>query len=104
MLKQVVQRTRFLIRVLTRRKLDVLDMLEADHIRVELLFLQWKLTRDTEGRQKIFETIQKELKFHAQIEENIFYPACEKVRQLKSKIGEANEEHHQFKLLLNELS
>src|SRR4051812_20506632 len=100
MLKQVIQRSSFIFRTLTRRKLDALDQLESDHMRVEFLFFQWRLTTNRPRREEIFNAIKKELLAHSQLEESYFYPACEKIPEVKSMISEAKEEHKHIKTLL----
>ena len=99
-----IQRTRFLFRILTRRKLDVLDLLERDHLRVEVLYLRWKLSRDSGQQEKIFSQIKKELLAHSHFEETVFYPACEKINNLRPFIAASYEEHKQFKIDLREMS
>lgn len=53
-----------------------LELLAADHRKVEDLFEQYETAKDDEdeGRTQIAERICKELTVHAQLEEEIFYP------------------------------
>jgi len=104
MVKQSIQRLGFFFRRLTNRKLDVLDQLEEDHIRVELLFMQWRLSRTESRRRFLFDQIRHALLVHSQIEEHIFYPACAKIHDLKNTISDGIEDHHHIKNLLNEIS
>src|SRR4051794_4128620 len=99
MMKESIQRVRFFFRTLTSRRLDVLDWLEKDHIRIEMLFLRWRFTK-VNGRSLIFESIKKELQSHSDLEETLFYPACEKILELKDLITESYEEHNQYKVLM----
>src|SRR3954468_22215762 len=83
MLRESLQRAAFLFRVLTRRKLDLLDQLEADHLRIEFLFFQWRFARARMRREEILNTLQRELLLHFQLKESVFYPACEKIPELR---------------------
>jgi hemerythrin superfamily protein len=83
-------------------------LLKEDHQKVKKLFTTYDGLDDGEEDQKagIFETIQKELEVHAQIEEEIFYPAVQGSddEEADHLIREANEEHRLVKQLLQELS
>jgi len=104
MLKQSIQRLRFIVRKLTNKKLDVLDQLQEDHIRVEILFLQWRLSRSEASRRSIFEQIKHSLLLHARAEETLFYPACAQFPEFKGIIADGIEDHHHIKSLLHEIS
>src|ERR1051325_3151298 len=51
----------------------------------------------------IFGQIKRELETHTHIEETIFYPAVEKIQELKNMVRESLKEHNQVKTLLKEL-
>lgn len=104
MLRQTLQRLGFVFRKLTRRQLDVLDQLEEEHIRVEMLFLQWRLSRNEGQRKRLFDQIRQALSAHMHREETLFYPACAKIRDLKDQVNEGFAEHRQVKTLLKELA
>ena len=81
---------------------DVTHILAADHRAVEALFEEFEKASSTERKAKIAEKICTELKIHAQVEEEVFYPA------LKGKIDddllkEAYVEHDGAKLLINDI-
>ncbi|CAM6053772.1 unnamed protein product [Sphagnum tenellum] len=103
MVKETLQRAGFLIRTITQRRLDGFDLLEQDHIRLDLLFLQWRFARSKPRKQRIFDNIKKEILVHTQLEESVFYPACEKIPDLKRLVSESLQDHKQFKILLREL-
>jgi hemerythrin superfamily protein len=103
MLKETIQRARFLVRTLTKRRLDGLDLLERDHVWVEMLFLQWRFARSKGRKQRIFESIKRELLSHGHLEESIFYPACDKFPEMKRRVSEALQDHKQFKILFKEI-
>jgi hemerythrin superfamily protein len=104
MMKQSIQRLGFFFRKLTQRKLDVLDQLEEDHIRVEMLFVQWRMGSSEARRRQIFDKIRQELSQHMHREESRFYPACSKISELKPLMSDAAEDHRQIKILLKEIS
>jgi len=104
MIKQSIQRLGFLFRKLTQRKLDVLDQLEEDHIRVEMLFLQWRIARGEVRKRQVFDQIKRALVAHMHKEQSMFYPACSKIGALKPLIAEGFEEHRAIKLLVKEIS
>ena len=83
--------------------MNALELLEEDHRKVKELFEQADGTEDQKEKKEIFKQIKKELDTHAQIEENIFYPAMEKHNELKDMVLESYEEHKQVKTLLREI-
>ena len=84
----------------TRRSQTALDLLKADHAEVKKLFRQFerlKKNEDTGGMQEVAQTICDALRIHAQIEEEIFYPAFRDSLRSESDehlYYEALEEHH----------
>lgn len=83
---------------------DALVLLKTDHDKVKDLFKQFE---EAEGRQEkckiALETIM-ELRMHAVVEEEIFYPAMRAKKVEKAILDEADEEHHVAKLLIAELA
>ena len=81
---------------------DATHILAADHRAVEALFEEFEKASGTDRKAKIADRICTELKIHAQIEEEVFYPA------LKGKIDdnllkEAYVEHDAAKILINDI-
>ena len=84
------------------KTLDAVALLKADHRKVEELFEQFEGASGNGKKQKIAEQICMELTVHAQIEEEIFYPACEgKVEE--DLLKEAYVEHDGAKVLIAEI-
>ena len=82
---------------------DATHILASDHLTVESLFEDYEEANGTDRKRAIAEEICRELKIHAMIEEEIFYPA------LKGKIDEdllkeAYVEHDGAKVLINEIA
>jgi len=81
---------------------DAVALLKADHRSVEELFAQFEKARGEGRKQELATQICTELSIHAQIEEEIFYPACEgKVEE--DLLKEAYVEHDGAKLLIAEI-
>ena len=77
-------------------------LLKADHDRVKELFDRFEEARTRPAKLKIVRAALVELKVHAAIEEELFYPAVRKPVG-KEIMNEADEEHHVAKLLIAEL-
>lgn len=87
---------------MAEEKKDAVALLKADHRKVEDLFEQYQKARSENRKRELAHTICTELKVHTQIEEEIFYPACEgQVEQ--DMLDEAFVEHDGAKVLINEL-
>jgi hypothetical protein len=83
-------------------KQDAIALLKADHRKVEDLFEQFEKAKGEGRKQKIALEICLELTVHAQIEEEIFYPACEgKIEE--DLLEEAYVEHDGAKVLIAEI-
>jgi len=86
---------------------DAIKLLMADHDEVEALFKQFqKLKNDGAQKADIVEQICKALTVHAEIEEEIFYPAARGALADKDEddlIDEAEVEHASIKSLVEQL-
>jgi hemerythrin superfamily protein len=78
------------------------SLLKEDHDRVKALFSQFHSAKSKPSKRKIVREALKELKVHAAIEEELFYPSVRKAVG-KEIMNEADEEHHVAKLLIAEL-
>ena len=83
-------------------KMDAVALLKKDHRTVEELFAQFEKASGDGRKEKLAQKICLELSVHAQIEEEIFYPACEgKVEE--DMLKEAYVEHDGAKVLIAEI-
>jgi len=83
-------------------KQDAIALLKADHRSVEALFEKFEAAKGDGAKKKIALQVCLELTVHAQIEEEIFYPACDgKVEE--SDLKEAYVEHDGAKVLIAEI-
>jgi len=81
---------------------DAVDLLIRDHTVVKDLFEEFEKSSSRAARKKLAARALEELKIHAAMEEDIFYPAVRK-KVGKDIMNEADEEHHVAKLLIAEL-
>ena len=85
---------------------DAITLLREDHAAVSRLFEQYDKLGDRAKakKAKLARTICNELKVHTQIEEEIFYPAVEKVLPKEGDLlDEAQVEHDGAKNLIAQL-
>ena len=81
---------------------DAVALLKQDHREVEDLFAQYEKASGEGRKQKLATQICTELSIHAEIEEEIFYPACEgKVDE--DLLKESYVEHDGAKVLIAEI-
>src|SRR5581483_9735585 len=76
--------------------------LMKDHDRVKNLFDRFEKSESPAEKEKIIGEAVTELKIHATIEEEIFYPSVRKLVD-KDLMNEADEEHHVARVLVAEL-
>jgi iron-sulfur cluster repair protein YtfE (RIC family) len=81
---------------------DALGLLIEDHERVRQLFEQFE-GADAPRKRALAHQICQELKIHAQIEEEIFYPAARQALDDEDVVDEAVEEHAEAKQLIARL-
>jgi hemerythrin superfamily protein len=78
---------------LTLSETHAISILLKDHDKVKDLFDQFEKSKSAAQREKIIAEAVTELKIHAVIEEEIFYPAV-RSHVGKDLMNEADEEHH----------
>lgn len=90
----------------TQKKPDAIALLKADHKKVKELFDDFEDAEETSEKSEIAEEAIKELRVHAAIEEEIFYPAARKAlgKEEADLLDEAEEEHRVAKTIIEELS
>ena len=82
---------------------DALALLKADHELVENLFDKFEKARTDEQKDTLAEQICTELTIHAQIEEEIFYPAVREAIDEEDLMDEADVEHAGAKDLIAQI-
>jgi hemerythrin superfamily protein len=86
---------------------DALALLMADHKKVKALFKEFEKIKEDEDaddqKAALAEQICNELTVHAQIEEEIFYPAARDAIEETDLLDEAEVEHASVKELISQL-
>jgi hemerythrin superfamily protein len=86
---------------------DAIDLLKQDHQDVDQLFDEFETAKDDDAgdsvKAAIVAQICKALTVHAQVEEEIFYPAMRRVEDTGDLIDEATVEHQSLKDLIAQL-
>jgi hemerythrin superfamily protein len=85
------------------RQQDAIQLLKADHREVEKLFGQFTKAKGSERKMRLCHKIIMEFLVHAQIEEEIFYPACKDAMNDEDLVNEAIVEHQAAKDLIGEI-
>ncbi len=84
----------------TSRAQDATALLRADHKSVSALFAEYEKARAKTKKKQLVTQICTALTVHAQIEEEIFYPAVKKALKDTELIPEATVEHATLKDLI----
>jgi hemerythrin superfamily protein len=82
---------------------DAIALLESDHREVEGYFEQYEGARSKQDKKGLAERICAALRVHAQIEEELFYPAARKATKDNDLLDEATVEHAGAKVLIAEI-
>lgn len=82
---------------------DATALLKADHGAVSHLFAEYEKTQSVAKKKSLVADICTALSVHAQIEEEIFYPAVKAALKDKLLVPEATVEHAGVKALIAEL-
>jgi nicotinamidase-related amidase len=83
---------------------NAMSMLKDDHKKVKELFDKFEDATSPAAKHKIVKEALGELKVHAAVEEEFFYPALrQEMNDEEGLMDEADEEHHVAKVLIAEL-
>lgn len=82
---------------------DAITLLKQDHREVEKLFKEFESAKGEGRKHKLAHQICLELSVHAELEETIFYPACEGTVD-EEELKEGYVEHDAAKLLIAEIT
>ena len=85
---------------ITPKPQDATSLLRADHKRVDALFAEYEKARSPAKKLQLVSQICTELTVHAQVEEEIFYPAVKQALKDKELVPEATVEHATLKALI----
>lgn len=91
----------------TTKKTDApnaIQLLMADHRKVEALFEEFEKSKRDEKRGRIVQEICTELTVHADLEESEFYPVVQKeLKEAEDLVDEAKVEHASLRWLIQQL-
>jgi hypothetical protein len=82
---------------------DITKMIRMDHSHVILTFHKYEVDASPSKKQAIVKTVLLALEIHAQLEEEIFYPALEEVAAGDEALAKARPEHDEMKRLISRL-
>ena len=82
---------------------DAIALLKADHEAVSQLFAEYEKIRSVSNKKALVAEICTALSVHAQVEEEIFYPAVKTALKDKLLVPEATVEHAGVKDLIAQL-
>lgn len=82
---------------------DAIKLLKDDHKEVKGYFKKYETLEDDAEKQALADTICKALTVHAQIEEEMFYPAAREAIDDDDLLDEAEVEHASAKQLIAEI-
>jgi hemerythrin superfamily protein len=90
---------------MTSKATDAISMLIADHEKVKLLFEQFEALSDRSkaSKKKLADQICMELSIHAEVEEQVFYPAVRGPVKDEDLMDEAVVEHASAKELIAQI-
>jgi hemerythrin superfamily protein len=83
--------------------MDALQILRDDHRRIKDLFRRFDEAADAQTRKAVVDAAINELLNHTQVEEEIFYPALEKMG-LTDMVDDAEADHHAAAQTIQELT
>ncbi len=82
---------------------DACALLDDDHTKVERLFEQYKAAGQDSQKKLLAQQVCQELTVHAQIEEEIFYPAFQQAAQDEDLVEDAQQEHQEARELISKI-
>ena len=85
--------------------IEAISMLKADHRTVNDLFVRYESAADYSTKHQIAKQVFTELELHAQLEENVFYPAYEERtgKNGTQLVADSRLEHETVKELMLEM-
>lgn len=82
--------------------MDALQLLRDDHRKVKDLFRQFSEAEDGSTKKAIVDEAVAELMIHAQLEEEVFYPAMRR-EGMTELVNHSEEEHHAAEIIMEDL-
>src|SRR4051812_1392134 len=79
---------------------DAIALLDDDHNKVAAMFQQYKAAHEPNRQRLMAQQICQELTVHAQIEEEIFYPAFARATGDQQMVQHSRKEHQEARELI----
>jgi hemerythrin superfamily protein len=89
--------------IMNRLSPSVTDMIRMDHTHVQWAFHRYEPDASPRSRQAIVNTVCLEIEIHAQLEEEIFYPAMRAFVAENPLLEKSFSDHHEMRRLVVEL-
>jgi hemerythrin superfamily protein len=83
--------------------MDIFELLKADHRKAEEIFAEIESTKSSKKLDQGFQQLYKELSLHSQAEELTFYPSIRNHEGTDELLEEAEEEHTEVKVMLEQM-
>src|SRR5690348_7720233 len=89
--------------IMSRRFPSITRMIRMDHGHVTALFHRYRINMSAGRKQSLVNNACLALEIHAQLEEEIFYPALAKVMQDNTVLAKSKPEHDEMRRLIDRL-
>lgn len=83
--------------------MDIFELIKADHRKAEEIFSEIEASKSSKTLDKYFNQLYQELNLHAQVEELTFYPSMRNHEETEKFLEEAEEEHTEVKVMLEQM-
>lgn len=83
--------------------MDIFELIKTDHRKAEEIFSAIEKTKSSKTLDKYFNQLYQELSLHAQVEELTFYPTIRNHEGTEELLEEAEEEHTEVKVMLEQM-
>lgn len=83
---------------------NCIDMLRADHMKVELMLVRLRMMKNPQMRRQLSARIRAEVLRHMKLEEDYFYPASSHVKGLRIEVEDSYDEHKELRSMLEDLA
>lgn len=84
-------------------KPNVIDVIKADHVKVNTLLGELESAKDPKRREEFFGQIFKDFAAHSAAEEKVFYPRIQHILGLNELVKDARREHDAVKSELSDI-
>lgn len=89
--------------MLTKLSPTITNMIRMDHTHVMATFHQYEADTPAKTKEALVKTICLALEIHAQLEEEIFYPAMRELDADSQVVAKSKPEHDEMRRLVNQL-